>query len=771
MADEIMPNSIGMGNYPKRLADMNDGTWAEKVLATLALGGSQISQANPLPVTVASGTTPIADQSVVDSAGTYWLVRDNGTGLSYINWATGASGTPVAPVAPAGKLTGEQVLSTQYNALAAGTGFAVGDVLAHFVILNIATNPASVLASSWLNLTQGSVLSTTPSTSVITELTASMAVTSLPPLPAGSNAIGSVAVSTLPALPAGANTIGTVTLGGSLPGFAATPTVALSSLPPLASGTNLIGAVNLDIGGAAVGAGNPVPVSGTLALGAGSSTIGSIANSAFAISGSLPAGSNAIGSVTVSNFPATQTVAGTVTANAGTGTFAVSAATLPLPTGAATDASLTNGNQKTQVTALPALPAGSNLIGAVNLDIAGSSISATNAVPVYDAYQAPVANTWNTTTTVNTAAAFTTAGYDMVIVTLGTNAAFAGGIVVFEVYDGVNWMPVKSASIINYTTTAASIAPAANATVGYQVPVAGFPQFRVRLSSVLTAGTLTVTGIISSAPDTSVVTIGMDPAQPLPAGTNTLGGVNVDTVVDATTQTASASSAAVILTQSAVGFSGGSFRVSGTFTATVVLEGSNDGGTTWDTLVFTAENASALPVTSATAAGMYRFNTTAAQVRLRVSAYTSGTVSAVIAMKRNAQPTLLALGQGNQQIGAVALSALSGAGTGVTALRVTTGASGVIKASAGKLYGSASIVNALASARYLQIYNKTTAGVPGTDTPAMTIALAASAILSPTLFSDIGVNFATGISWAITTDFAGATAGASGDVLFTLNYV
>lgn len=37
-------------------------------------------------------------------------------------------------------------------------------------------------------------------------------------------------------------------------------------------------------------------------------------------------------------WPATQPVSGTVTANAGTGTFAVSAASLPLPTGAATEA-------------------------------------------------------------------------------------------------------------------------------------------------------------------------------------------------------------------------------------------------------------------------------------------------------------------------------------------------------------------------------------------------------------------------------------------------
>lgn len=42
---------------------------------------------------------------------------------------------------------------------------------------------------------------------------------------------------------------------------------------------------------------------------------------------SIPAGSNAIGSVSVSNFPATQPVSGTVTANAGTGSFTVAQAT------------------------------------------------------------------------------------------------------------------------------------------------------------------------------------------------------------------------------------------------------------------------------------------------------------------------------------------------------------------------------------------------------------------------------------------------------------
>ena len=62
------------------------------------------------------------------------------------------------------------------------------------------------------------------------------------------------------------------------------------------------------------------PVSGSVALAAGSAAIGTVSVTALP---SLPAGSNAIGSVSVSNLPATQPV---------------SAAALPLPTGAATAA-------------------------------------------------------------------------------------------------------------------------------------------------------------------------------------------------------------------------------------------------------------------------------------------------------------------------------------------------------------------------------------------------------------------------------------------------
>lgn len=66
-------------------------------------------------------------------------------------------------------------------------------------------------------------------------------------------------------------------------------------------------------------------------------------------------------------------VSGTVTANAGSGTFAVSAASLPLPTGAATEATLSSLNGKVTavdtgaVTISSALPAGTNNIGDVDV--------------------------------------------------------------------------------------------------------------------------------------------------------------------------------------------------------------------------------------------------------------------------------------------------------------------------------------------------------------------------------------------------------------------
>jgi hypothetical protein len=187
--------------------------------------------------------------------------------------------------------------------------------------------------------------------------------------------------------------------------------------------------VILAAGSAAVGS---VTVSSLPAIPAGSNAIGTVGVTALP---ALPAGANAIGSVSVSNFPGTQPVSGSVTAvqatgsnlhvvvdtaptTAVTGTFfqatqPISAAALPLPSGASTAAkqpalgtagiastdvltvqgiaSMTplkvDGSATTQpvsLTTLPALTAGSAVIGHVIAD-SGSTTAVTGNVTVTQA--------------------------------------------------------------------------------------------------------------------------------------------------------------------------------------------------------------------------------------------------------------------------------------------------------------------------------------------------------------------------------------------------
>lgn len=91
-----------------------------------------------------------------------------------------------------------------------------------------------------------------------------------------------------------------------------------------------------------------------------------------------------------------------------------------------------------------------------------------------------------------------------------------------------------------------------------------------------------------------------------------------------------------------------------------------------------------------------------------------------------------------------------------------------LKASAGTLYGL-SISNSNAAARFFKLYNKASAPTVGTDTPIRTIQLPGNATVI-TAFP-MGLNFSTGIAWALTTGIADADTGAVGtDISVDLDY-
>lgn len=118
---------------------------------------------------------------------------------------------------------------------------------------------------------------------------------------------------------------------------------------------------------------------------------------------------------------------------------------------------------------------------------------------------------------------------------------------------------------------------------------------------------------------------------------------------------------------------------------------------------------------------------------------------------------------------AVSKGATSG---GLSPARVLTGTTGVLKASAGQLYSLLSVRNANAAVRYLHLYDKATAPTLSTDTPVLTIALAASSVQNEINLTSIGAAFANGIAWAYTTDNIAipTTAGTSTELMFSAVY-
>lgn len=123
----------------------------------------------------------------------------------------------------------------------------------------------------------------------------------------------------------------------------------------------------------------------------------------------------------------------------------------------------------------------------------------------------PSTATWGTGTALNTALAINCSGAGTVTLTsVETGTTTTAGALAFEVFDGTNWWPVSGQQIGSYTVQ--SSYTLVNATsVAWQFDVAGFQQFRVRLSTAITGtGTPQVVLIAQAmgAPNDTTPTVG-----------------------------------------------------------------------------------------------------------------------------------------------------------------------------------------------------------------------------------------------------------------------
>lgn len=210
----------------------------------------------------------------------------------------------------------------------------------------------------------------------------------------------------------------------------------------------------------------------------------------------------------------------------------------------------------------------------------------------------------------------------------------------------------------------------------------------------------------------------------------------------------------------------------------IQVQQSND-GTNWSSTVMQATNAFA--TSTPAAVGMFWCNLVGRFFRIVMStAATAGTTSLAIRLDKGEYTELMAsmnvaslpaTPAGTNLIGKSIcdMSATIANGPAFSVHRLVSAAASTnatsVKASAGRVL-SIRGYNAKAAVCYLKLYNKASAPTVGTDTPFMTIPLKASDVFY-IAFEDFGLNFSTGIAYAIT----GAAADADTTALVAADVV
>jgi hypothetical protein len=253
------------------------------------------------------------------------------------------------------------------------------------------------------------------------------------------------------------------------------------------------------------------------------------------------------------------------------------------------------------------------------VDVSGSSISVDNfpAVQVIEGRNLSLSGTAAANNT-DVIASVNVSGYDTVII--HNTGTFNLSIAAQFSNDNVNWV-----SVLGQTLTAAGTAPTTNLNTTntiFKVPVSG-RFFRYR-TTAYTSGTIT-----------GNVYISVNDINDFGSRNNTISG----TVTTSGTATITAGNVQVTgtgaalnstpIAATAVGqYDVATLALTGTWNATLVAEASND-NTNWFIVPTQQINSvSALPQLSITSNGLYKIPLQFNNLRVRVSAYTSGTVSA-----------------------------------------------------------------------------------------------------------------------------------------------
>lgn len=223
------------------------------------------------------------------------------------------------------------------------------------------------------------------------------------------------------------------------------------------------------------------------------------------------------------------------------------------------------------------------------------------------------------------------------------------------------------------------------------------------------------------------------------------------------------------------GFTSLAFQTSGTWAVSALTIQYTINGTEWLSLsgnaIYNIATNTLLSTITAALNSVFIL-TTGPVAKVRITALGAITGSCVIIARACQNPYAMANIGGVTVAGSVSTTLTAGTVTGATLHKAISAASTNatnVKNSGGKLYHVIAI-NLNASIRYLKLYNKASAPTVGSDTPTAVIPLPPNVPVIIT--TAVGMQFSTGLAYALTTGIADSDTGAvaANEILVNIQY-